>query len=260
MAAVDSTAEIQKLAHTLGVPTGRLDALREVPAADLRTLRSQIGEYLFQADKRHFGKVAALSKAVPVAVAAKLTELALPPLLAARTTELIDPRRAVELVARISDGYLADVSAAIDPSRSPAVISKIPADRVATVGRELARREEWVVMGGFVAHVSRDGLAASILELNGEQLLRIAFVIDDTSRLDEIATMLTDSQVDQMLAAARDHDLWRELDDLLDNLSEKRQARVAERFAAAPAELAEAARGAAADGRLSPAGLIKLTG
>jgi len=196
---------------------------------------------------------------VPVAVAVKLTEFALPPLLAARTTELLDPGRAVDLVGRISDRYLADVSAAMDPSRSPEVIARIPADRVATVAKELARREEWVVMGGFVAHVSRAGLAASVAQLNGEQLLRIGFVLDDVSRLDEITTMLTDLQLDEMLAAARDHGLWRELDDLLANISAQRRERLSSRFAAAPTGLVDAVHAAVERGALSRTALAALT-
>ena len=147
----DSAAEIQKLAHQLGVEPTRLAGLTGVPAGDLRILRAQIGDALFEADKPRFAKMAALSKAVPVAVAAKLTEFAMPPLLAARTAELIEPRRAADLVGRLSDGYLADVSAAMDASRAAEVVAEIPADRIATIGAELARRAEWVVIGGFVA-------------------------------------------------------------------------------------------------------------
>jgi hypothetical protein len=255
---LDSAAEICKLAHVLGVPTDRLDALTTVAPDDLRLLRGQIGEALFQADKQHFTKVAALARAVPVAVAAKLTEFVLPPLLAARTAELLEPDRAVEMVARISDRYLADVSAALDPNRAPQVIAKIPADRVATVGAELARRQEWVVMGGFVAHVSRAGLQATVRVLSGEQLLRIGFVLDDVSRLDELTAMLSDAQLDDMLTAADSDDLWRELEDLLDNLAPAQVTRMAVRLAAAPESRAEAVRAAGARGALSPAALAQL--
>jgi hypothetical protein len=63
-----------------------------------------------------------------------------------------------------------------------------------------------------------------------------------------------------VLAAARDHDLWRELADLLDNIAEQRQERLATRFAAAPAELTDAVRAATKSGALSKAALAKLTG
>ncbi len=125
----DITAELRKLGHTLGVDVGRLAMVSGLPADDLRTLRKQIGEALFQADRPAFARVAALSKAIPGAIAAKLTQVALPPLLAARTAELLEPARAVDMVGRLSDSYLADVSAAMDASRAAEVVAAIPAER-----------------------------------------------------------------------------------------------------------------------------------
>ncbi|HZZ97956.1 MAG TPA: hypothetical protein VFE19_13110 [Jatrophihabitantaceae bacterium] len=258
MSALDTDAEILKLAHQLGVPTSRLDFLGAVPPHDLRELRSQIGEALFQADRHQFSKVVAVSKVVPSAIAAKVTEHALSPLIAARTAELLDPPRAVDMVKRLSDRYLADVSAAMDPSRSPEVLSQIPPDRVAAVGAELARRGEWVVMGGFVSVISVEALRAAIAELTGEQLLRIGFVLDDMTRLDGIAAMLTDTQLDAILAAALEHTLWRELDELLANLDGTRPRRLAARYAAADANLRGGVDAALAAGQLSAQSAAKL--
>jgi hypothetical protein len=224
--------EIRKLAHALGVEPARLAALRDVPSADVRALRKQIAHALFEADRARFAKVAALAGLVPVAVSARLTEHVLPPVLAARTAELIEPDRAVELVARLSDGYLADVSAAMDPSRAPGLIAQIPAERIARVAAELASRHEWVAIGGFVAVVSQDGLAASVRAFTGEQLLRIAYVIEDKERLDEVAGLVTDEQIAGMLDAARQHELYLELDDLLAYLGPGRRERIATRLAA----------------------------
>lgn len=256
----DPTAELRKLAHSLDVDTAELSMVAGVPGEDLRTLRRQIHEALFQADKHYFTRVAALSKAVPGAVAAKLIEVALPPLIAARTAELLEPQRAADMVGRLSDRYLADVSAAMDASRAPKVIAAIPADRVARVGAELARRKEWIVMGSFVAEVSDAALKASIAVLNGEQLLRVGFVLEDLSRLDDIGAMLTDDQIDQMLAAASDFDLWAELTDLLDHLTSERIDRMADRFDVAPDPLQATFRAAAQHGSLAAAALARLGG
>ncbi len=253
-------AELVKLAHVLGVPVERLSALAEVPPQDLRTLRRQVGDALFQADRHHFAKVAALSKAVPPAVAAKVTEHTMPPLLAARTAELLDPQRAVELVKRLPDSYVADVAVAMDPGRSAQVIVRIPPELIARVAGELARRGEWVVIGGFVSYVSPAGLAASVERLDGEQLLRVSFVLDDPNRLDDIAALLTDRQLDQMLAASAEHGLWRELGGLLDNVGAPGHARLADRLAAGPDQLAEAVRQAAERGELGTAAQAGLIG
>jgi hypothetical protein len=258
MSKINSDAEIVKLAHQLGVPASRLDFLDPVAAQDLRALRGQIGEALFRADKHYFTKVVAVSKIVPAALAAKITEHALSPLVAARTAELLDPPRAVDMVGRLSERYLADVSAAMDPSRAPEVLSQIPPERVAAVGAELARRREWVVMGGFVSVVSPAALTAAVAVLTGEQLLRISFVLDDMSRLDGIAEVLTDEQLDEMIAAAIERDLWHEFDDLLANLDVGRVDRLASRYASADAATVNAFEAAAATGSLSKASLAKL--
>jgi hypothetical protein len=254
MSVIDSSAEIQKLAHQLGVPPARLEFLAAVDADELRTLRRQIGDVLFNVDKHHFSKVVAVSKIIPAALAAKITERALSPLIAARTAELLEPARAADMVARLSDGYLADVSAAMDPARAPEVIAQIPAKQVAIVGTELARRGEWVVMGGFVSLVSHEALRAAVRCLTGDQLLRVGFVLDDLARLDDIAQMLTDDQVDDLLAAAVEHDLWPELDELLAHLDSAQSQRLAARYAAAGPAVAAAAD----EGALSEASRARL--
>ncbi len=233
----NTAAELEKLAHQTGASPDDLEFLSGLPADDLRTLRAQIGEALFQADRHYFVKVATLSKTIPTAIAAKVTEFALPPLIAARTAELLDAGKAVDLVARISGPYLARVAAAMDPARSPHVIEKMPPDKIALVGRELAAKQEWVVIGGFVSYVTSAGLRASVGEFNGEQLLRIGFVLDDTSRLGEIAPMLTDEQVDELLQAAADHELWRELDELVGNIDDVQAARLVGRLESSPRRL-----------------------
>ncbi|MCW2497649.1 hypothetical protein [Jatrophihabitans sp.] len=237
-------AELEKLAHQVSVDVEELAFLSAVPADDLRALRGQISEALFQADRHHFVKVAALSKSIPSALAAKITEFALPPMIAARTSELLDPAKAVDMVGRLSERYLANVSAVMDPARSPHIIEQIPPERIAMVARELAARQEWVVIGGFVSVVSIDGLRSSVAAFTGEQLLRIGFVLDDTARLGEISAMLTDIQVDELLAAAAESELWRELDELVANIDEAQAARLVERLAGSPDEVRAGLTGA----------------
>lgn len=258
--APETTAELRKLAHALDVPTDRLDMVAELPADDLRTLRMQVSDALFEADRHAFARVAALSKAVPAAVAAKLTEAVMPPLIAARTAELLDPHRAAEMVGRLSEKYLAEVALRMDASRAPQVVEAIPPERVGAIARELARREEWVVIGGFVAQVTSRALAASVAEYDGEQLLRIAFVLDDVGRMDEIGELLTEGQIDELLVAAAREQLWTEFEELVAHLAPERVARLASRYAAAPDDLQSAFEAAAAAGELDAATLKELAG
>lgn len=254
---LDPVAERRKLAHVLDVDPDQLTMLAGLTPADVRELRVQLAEALFQADRHHFARIATLARTVPGAVLAKLTEAALPPLIAARTAELLEPQRAAELVDRLSPGYVADVAAAMDAARAAAVVGAMPPGVVARVGTELARRAEWVVMGGFVAHVSEPALRASVAELTGEQLLRISFVLEDLTRLDAIGAMLTDAQRDGMLTGAAEHGLWRELDDLVANLSPEHVRPLAARVAAAA--VGEQLAAARAAGDLSDATYEALT-
>jgi hypothetical protein len=251
-------AELRKLAHTLDVPPERLAMIADVPAADLRVLRQQVGEALFQAARPALLRVAALSKAVPIALAAKLSQAVLPPLLAARTAELLEPHRAAQLVVRLPPAYLADVSRHMDAARAPEVVAAIPATRVAEVAAELARREEWIVIGSFVAQVTAEALAASVARLSGEHLLRTGFVLDDVTRLDEIGGLLSDPQIDELLAAAASLGLWTELAELLGNLSAARIARLAERYANLDPSVRSAFEAAADAGDLDPIVLARL--
>jgi hypothetical protein len=250
----DTTAELRKLAHALGVDGSRLAMLEGVAPQDLHDFRKQIAEALFQADKHFFARIAALSRAVPGAVAAKLTEAVLPPVLAARTAELIEPKKAADLVGRISDRYLADVSVALDASRCPEVIRSIPPERIATVGAELAKRKEWVVIGSFVAVVTDEALQATVARFSGEELLRISLVLEDLSRLDQIVTMTSEAQTDQLLAAAADLGLWVEMAELLEHVGEAGAARLKQRYQAAD----QSVRDAFGHGDLAPEDLAKL--
>jgi hypothetical protein len=258
-ASPQATAELRKLAHALDVDEERVRMLAGLPPEDLRTLRAQVGEAMFQNDRHYFARMAALTKTVPGAVSAKLTEAVVPPLIAARTAELLEPKRAAELVGRISESYLADVSQFMDASRAPEIIAAIPPARVGAVAAELARRSEWVVIGGFVTQVTDEGLAASVAQFDGEQLLRIGFVLDDVSRLDDIGAMLTQGQIDGVLGAAAEFALWTEFEELLNNLGPERLARLAERYAELDPEVRAAYDAAASSGALDPAALAKIT-
>ncbi|WP_375480837.1 hypothetical protein [uncultured Jatrophihabitans sp.] len=246
----DNSAELVKLARALDVPVERLAMVDGLSADELRAVRAQIGEALFQADRHHFSRVAALTRAVPTSVSAKLTEAVLPPLIAARTAELLEPKKAADLVARIKPSYLADVAAVMDPARSPEVVAAMPPELVVAVNVELIRREDWLVIGGFVAQVSDAALALSIAQLDGEQLLRVGYVLDDLSRMDVIGGLLTDGQIDDVLAAAGRHQLWPELAELLTHMTLPRVERITARLAVASKDVRDPIDAAAADGLL----------
>ena len=116
------------------------------------------------------------------------------------------------------------------------------------------------MIGGFVAVVTHDALRASIAQFTGEQLLHIGFVLEDSSRMDEVTDLLTDAQVQQMLVAAYDRGMWAELDEVLSYLGSPQAKRIASLFAGTPDGARAAADAALADGRFGAASYAKLTG
>jgi len=236
---MSAAGELQKLAHALDVSPESLSMLNALDAADVRQLRQQVSDAMFEAGRAAFERTATLSKMIPGGVAAKLTQAVLPPLVAARVAEVLDPDRAADMVHRLPETYLAEVAMRMDATRAPHVVDAIPAERVGAIARELARRGEWVVIGGFVSSVSSPALAASVAQFDGEQLLRIGFVLDDVSRFDEIGDLLTESQLDGLLAAAVASSLWAELAELVSHLTDERLERLRSRFASASASAAQ---------------------
>jgi hypothetical protein len=147
----------------------------------------------------------------------------------------------------------------MDAERATEVVAAIPAKQVAAVGVELAQRGEWIVIAGFIDHISPEALATSVSQYTGEQLLRIGFVLDNLSRLDQIGTLLSGTQLDEMIAAAAGEKLWLELEELLANLAPERIARLAEHYAVADDVVKAGYTAAVKAGELSKASLAKLT-
>ena len=226
MTAAETTAELMKLARLLGVSPSRLSGLSSAAPEDLRALRAQVGERLFAADREAFARVGLLAKTIPAAVSAKVAEKVLPPMLAARATESLSPEKAGELAGRLPASFLADVAQHLDPARTADVVVGVPSAKIIEVTAELARREDWITMGGFVGHLPAGTLRATTSTLDGAALLQVWFVLDAKDRLDEIAAMLSDEQVSAMVAAASGQGLSQQLTDLMTHLGPVQRARI----------------------------------
>jgi hypothetical protein len=222
-------AEQLKLARLLRVEPERLAGVEHAAAEELRALRAAMTEALFAPHRRSFAGVASLAGRIPPKVAAPLAHRALPPMIAARAAELIEPHHATELVSRPPDDYLADVATSLDPSRAGHLLSALPADRIATVGALLGAREEWVTLGSFLGHITRDALELTVGRLGDEALLRTSFVLEDPARLDDVVSMLDDARLDGLAQTARDLELDDVVDHLLTHLDAEQRARVASR-------------------------------
>lgn len=238
---VESQAELGKLARVLGTDAARLSSLGGLAIADIRALRRQVADALLEADRARFSRLAALGKAMPCALVAKLAEHALGPVAIARAAGLADPELACEIALRVSPDFLADVAVELDPRHAHAAIAGLPPAPIAAAAGVLERRAEHAAMGVFVGHLSDAALAATIDTLSSGAILRIGFLIEAPERLDEIVAQLPDERLGALVALAASEDRWNELFAIAGHLGPEGRARLEGRVEHAPANRSLAA-------------------
>lgn len=233
MTALESRAEQAKLARTLGVAPDELDFLAPAPPEDLRALRERVAESLFQAHRSSFEGVVKLARRLPPALSAMLAQRALGPALAAHTAALLEPRLARDMVRRLPAAFLAEVSVHADPMRIAHLIGQVPPEKTSEISAELARREEWVVMGAFVSHLKPAALEAAITPLGSEALLRTGFVIEDKAEtVDKVVRLLSQQRLIDYGRAAVELDLLPEALELASHLTRRSVRRLGQAFGA----------------------------
>jgi hypothetical protein len=216
---IEVRAELLKLARLLGRAPDELAYLEAIGLTELRRLREQVTETLFDSHLGALNRLASASRLLPVGVVAQMGEKVFGPLLSARITGLLDPDRAVDVAARLPDGFLADVAVELDPRRASAVIARIPAQRIAAVTRELLARGEYVTMGRFVGHLPDESLQAAVDVSGPEDLLQVALVLENRDRLGDLLEMVGPERTEQILAAAERAELGAEARELLERAS-----------------------------------------
>ncbi|MDT7724123.1 MAG: hypothetical protein QOI21_699 [Actinomycetota bacterium] len=230
-------AEILKLARVLGVEPARFGYLEKVDPRELQQLRDQVTDVLFDANLGVLQRMAAASKLIPGPILAKIAEKVFGPLLCARVAGVVEPSRGIDIAKRLGPVFLADVATELDPRRSSEIIAGIPSPTVAAVAGELIRRKDWITIGRFVGHLPDPTVSASLRVIPNPALLRVAFVLDDKSRLDHIVGLLPKTRFDSIVEAAAEVDLWSPLLDLLNHLRPNRRAELLAQFARLPVEL-----------------------
>lgn len=231
-AALHARAEVHKLARCLDTDPQRLAALEQAPPKALRKLRHQVGDHLLEADHTAFSRAAAAASAVPAAVAAKMSEKALGPLLTARVASHVDEDRIMGIVKRLPDDFLAEVAVELDPRHARHVLLSIPPERMADIAAELDRRGEHVPMSAFVAYLTPDALKAVVDVLSADALLRVGYLLEAPERLDGIVAGLSDECLMEIVQLAESEDRQDELAGICSHLKARQRRRV-EAFAVA---------------------------
>ena len=218
--AIESRAEAAKLARLL-----RLDGpealafVYGVPAEELRRYREELTDLLFDGDRLTFQRLANAARLLPARTAARVAQRALGPLICARVTGLVEPSRAADIARSFSVEFLAQLAAELDPRRAIDVITAMPHDAVCDVAVAMAADGEHVAMGRFVAHLDRAALLDCIARLGDEDLLRVAFVLEDEDRLGALLELVGSERAAALFAHAAAFGPPGQAEDLLAHLA-----------------------------------------
>lgn len=224
-----SHAEVLKLVRLLGSEPDAFPYLSDLPASELRELRELATDAVFAEVGGGATRLAVASKPLPSAAVARIGR-ALGPELCAMVASAIEPDRAVEVAGHLPGHFLAEIAIHIDPRRAREVIARQPPKLVGEVTPILVERKEWVTMGRFLGALAPAAIEAAVDGMSGEALIRTGLVTEDTERLSAVVALLGDQQLEGMVEAAAEHDLWPEALSLLDHFDRG----ALERFAALP--------------------------
>jgi hypothetical protein len=211
-------AEIVKLGRLLGVNTEELGFLAKIRTADIRELRALATDALFDADREVLMRLAAASKVLPSRIAATISRRAFGPLLAARVTGFMDPRRAADVGRHLDTPFLADICVQLDPRRAREIIPRMDVDTVLAVTEELLQRRDFVTLGRFVGSMPADALVAVLEITEDDELLRVCSVAESAEGIDEIFRLLSDERLHDVRRRATRKDLAQEALVLRDRL------------------------------------------
>lgn len=193
--------QLRRIARVLGVESTDLDYLHEVPPDQLKALHDQVARAVFAGAEKRVARVAGLSRRIPGPLAGRLAEAFLPPLVAARVAEQLEPERARDLVNRVSVRYLADLAVALDPVRSRPVVRAIPPERVGEVAAELFARGEHALLAEFVTSVERPALEAALAVASPHDLLAVLPLLEWTDDVEHVVEHLPAARVRGIAAA-----------------------------------------------------------
>ncbi|MET9491089.1 hypothetical protein [Nocardia sp. NPDC006630] len=219
-----AVAETTKLARILGItdPT-ELDFLVDLPPAAIREFRERVTDRLFDRDTKRLRGVAAGAKLVPVAISAKVAERAFGPVLCAAVASAVDPGKAIDIAKSLPASFLAEIAVQLDPRRTAAIISAVPPRMVVDAARELLAVGDHITMGRFVHVVPEPSLRAAAPVMSDVDLLRIAFLLEDKSAIDNVLHIVSD-RVPGVIRAAAEQSMWAEGIDLLDSIAPHNRA------------------------------------
>ncbi|MGY0497660.1 hypothetical protein ACWZHB_04090 [Nocardia sp. FBN12] len=241
-----TAAELAKLARVLDRDPADLDFLATLPPEALREFRDQITDLIAGREARRMQRIGAAAKLVPAPIAAKITEAAFGPVLAAAVAGSVDPSRAVSIAGALSPQFLADATRTLDPRRAAEVIAEVPAPMAAAVASELIRRGDYLTMGRLAGSVPDSVLRAALPHASDLDILHVGYYLEETSAADRLLTLVAD-RVPGTIRAAHNAGEWPKAITLFDLLGPTERSKLADVAAAQEDEVIDGLLTAVAD-------------
>ena len=204
--------ELAKLANDLDVDVEELSFLAPMSPDQLRDLRTRVTRALYAPHENRFRRVASFGRVVPVPLAAKGTEVALGPLVAARIAAVADPAHAVKVSGHTNPEFLSRMTPHLDPSRVSDIVSRLDEELVVEVGHLTMKRQEYIPLARFVSYVPVSWALRVVADAPPLDLLRTALYAEDLDALDRIIAEVPEDRLEDVLVTAAEAD---ELDDAL---------------------------------------------
>ncbi|MFD4443797.1 hypothetical protein ACFWPK_28895 [Nocardia sp. NPDC058519] len=226
-----TTVELVKLARVLDRTPADLEFLATLPPAALREFRDQITDLTASREARRMQRVGAAAKLVPAPIAAKITEAAFGPVLAAALAGSVDPSRAVAIASALSPSFLADATLTLDPRRAVELIAQVPGPMAAAVASELITRGDYLTMGNLAGSVPDSVLRAALPHASDLDILQVGYYLEETSAADRLLTVVTD-RVPGVIRATHEAGEWPKAITLLALLGPTERSRLANVVAA----------------------------
>jgi hypothetical protein len=222
-------AETLKLARLLGTPAAPLEFLHQLAPDELRLLRRQCSDALYDTEGDRLERLAYAARLLPAPLLARLAEKFFGPLLCARLAGYLPPDRALQIALRLPIPFLAQVCLQLDPRRTQALVRAIPIPQVVEISRELARLREHVTMAHFVDSLDLAAVLATAAALDDETLLRVGFFVEDAARLSAVVASLPPARLAGIVrhAIQTAPELWPEALSLIAAIAGPQRRRIA---------------------------------
>jgi hypothetical protein len=221
-------SEIAKLARLLDLADPEsLGYLEKVSTEELRAYREAVTDLLYDDGREVLARIADAAGLLPAGTLAKIGERALGPLICARLSGMLEPRRAAEIARHFPVEFLAALAAEMDPRRAVEVVTATPPHLVLEIALAMAAAGEHVAMGRFVAHLDDDTLASCLNRLGDEDLLRVAFVLEGERGHERLFEILGVERMRELLERGESAGLGEEVSYFREHLSSSQRKQLA---------------------------------